>query len=523
MGLFSALIKAASSFGEGLALQAEQFAKAQAAPVKVDDTEEPKALVWDPFAVIEQLGYRDKPSQITYGTLQAMVWRTPLIQNIILTRLNQISAFCQRQQDRFGTGFRVRPEDPTAKMSAADKKRAAAIESMFMTSGVVVNSVVERPGFERFMRSIGRDSMTYDQWCVELIRNRKGEPTRWYAVDASTIRLANMQSVRQEYDPKRPYVVQVYDNIVINQWTQEQFIFGIRNPHTHIQLAGYGVSELEMLLHAITAILWAWEYNQRFFSSGSVAKGILNIKGAMSQSQLRSFRRHWYEMISGIENAWRSPVLNTQDGVEWVSMHENNRDMEFSAWMDFLIKMIAACYQIDPMEVGFKYGDAGNSKSLFESGNKEKLTASRDKGLRPLLTHFSSEFTTNIVARIEPGFVFEWVGLERETKKELADINEVKLRTTHSLNELREEEGLPAIEGGDLPMNPTLIQHVQNQQQNSMQQAQFNAGGDQGEDGTQQGEAPNGFSLADFENVGSSEEPEQPMKKSRTTRVVVEV
>ena len=56
-------------------------------------SEEPKALYWDPFALIEQLGYKEKPSPITYGTLNAMVWKLPLVNAIIQTRLNQMAEF----------------------------------------------------------------------------------------------------------------------------------------------------------------------------------------------------------------------------------------------------------------------------------------------------------------------------------------------------------------------------------------------------------------------------------------------
>ena len=40
---------------------------------------DPKSLFWDPFAVIDALGYKDKPTSITFQTLNAMVWRMPII------------------------------------------------------------------------------------------------------------------------------------------------------------------------------------------------------------------------------------------------------------------------------------------------------------------------------------------------------------------------------------------------------------------------------------------------------------
>lgn len=482
MGFFENMAKAASVFSGGVVSSAESFAKAAQDPVgkSIEASEEdPQALTWDPFSIIEQLGYKDKPSAMTYGTLQTMVWRTPLIQSIILTRLNQVSNFSRPMQDKFDTGYRVRLADKHAKMSPADQKLARQIEQMFGTTGVVKESALERCNFDTFLRAIIRDSLTYDQMCVEITKNRKGQPAAWYAVDAASIRLADTSSVSHVSDPDRIHTVQIFDNMVINQWTRDRMMFSIRNPHTSMRLYGYGVSEMEMLINTVTSMLWAFEYNQRFFSQGSVAKGILNIKGTMNQRQLRAFRRHWYQMISGVENAWRSPVLNSSEGVEWVDMHPSNRDMEFSAWMDFLIKILAGVYQMDPVELGFKYGNTGEGKSMFESGNKQKLVDSKDKGLKPLLHFLENEFTRYIISAISEDFVFEFVGLERETKKELAELNQIRVKSSHTLNEIRKEQDLDPVEEGDIILDPTYVQHLNNLEQQKNQKEQMSMQKDQ--------------------------------------------
>lgn len=487
MGFFGNIGTALGNISQGIVSTSESFAKAanEATSTKNIEAseEEPQGLVWDPFSIIEQLGYKDKPSALTYGTLQAMVWRVPVIQGVIVSRLNQVASFARRQQNKFETGFRISLADKEAKMSPADKKFSKQIEDMFQTTGVIQNNRLERCTFNTFLRSITRDSLTYDQMCFEITKNRRGQPAAWYAMDAATIRLADTSSITYTTDPDRIHTVQLFDNMVINQWTKDRMAFCTRNPHTNIRLYGYGVSELEMLVHAVTAIIWAFDYNQKFFSQGSVAKGVLNIKGTMNADQLRAFRRHWYQMISGIENAWRSPVLNSSEGAEWVDMHSSNRDMEFSQWMDFLIKLIGGVYQIDPMEIGFKYGDTGQQKSMFESGNKEKLTASKDKGLKPLLMFLEDEFTRYIVSQINPDFCFEFVGLERETKKELAELNQIKVKSTHTLNELRAEQDMEPIEEGDIVLDPTYVQHLDNLQQQKLQQQQIEQQDAQFQDG----------------------------------------
>ncbi len=69
-------------------------------------------------------------------------------------------------------------------------------------------------------------------------------------------------------------------------------------------------------------------------------------------------------MLAGVGNAWKTPILNADDGVEWVSMQSNNRDMEYNEWMNFLLKLACAMFLMDPAEVNFKFGSE-SEKALF--------------------------------------------------------------------------------------------------------------------------------------------------------------
>lgn len=493
-------------------------------PVEPTD-EDSRSLLWDPFAIVEQLGYKDRPSSITYGTLQQIVQKVPLIQAIIVTRLNQVSAFAQPRRDMFQTGYRVRPVDDDAELSPADRKFASNVEGMLSTTGATDNPLA-RDNFDTFLRKITRDSLTLDQYCYEVTGNRKGLPAKFTAVDAATIRLADTVNITYVEDPDLIATVQVYDNMVINEYRRQEMAFCVRNPHTSIRLYGYGYSEIEMLINAITSWLWGFDYNSKFFNQGTVAKGLLNIQGTMNRTQLKAFRRQWYQMVSGIENAWRSPVLNSDGKVEWVNMTQTNRDMEFSAWMDFLIKLIGGIFQIDPMEMGFKYGDHGQ-RAMFESGTQAKLTASKDKGLTPLLHHIGHSITDYIVRPIDKDWRFEFVGLEQETKDELASLNQKRVKATHTLNELRAEQDLEPDPYGDVILDPAYIQWRTSQEQAKMQQEQMAAagGGDGFEDPGASGEGFN-FSEEDFAALAGNDKDDEPVEKSggaKRVRMTVEV
>jgi hypothetical protein len=228
-----------------------------------------------------------------------------------------------------------------------------------------------------------------------------------------------------------------------------------------------------MLIPAVTSLLWAWQYNSKFFSQGSAAKGILNFKGAIPETQLRAFRRHWYQMISGVENAWRTPVTNADD-LQWINMQNTNRDMEFSAWMDFLIKVVCALYCLDPVEINFLYGNIGQSSTLQEASNKEKITESKERGLRPVLNWLATWINRGIIWPMNENFELEFVGLDARTRDEVNAYNQTAVRTIRTIDELRAEDDLPPLPNGtgQVLLDPGWLQVKQQAEQAQQQQQQ---------------------------------------------------
>jgi len=406
---------------------------------------DPEAIYWDPFALVEQLGYKDKPSTVTYGTLQAMVWRLPILRAIIKTRVDQVANFCQPQMPPHEPGFRVRLREANRTPTPAELKKMQELETFMMTTGTVIEDRRERQGLEYLIRQIVQDTLMYDQLNLEIVPDHKGRPSQWYAVDPATIRFVDSASLAPDHSMTKPYCVQIYDNVVVAEFTRNQMVFGVRNPRSDIRSHGYGTSEAEMMIQTITYLLWGMEYNGRQFSQGSIAKGLLNIKGAIPEKQLRAFRRQWYQLVAGVENAWRTPIVNAED-LQWINMHASNRDMEFSDWMDFLIKVTCSVFGMDPIEVNFKYG--GGGKAMFESASKVKITESKAKGLAPLLRFIGKIFNENIIWPLYPDFSFEFTGLSPMTPKEQADLETQKVRTYMMVDEVRAAHDLPALPEG---------------------------------------------------------------------------
>lgn len=482
-------------------------------------TRAPRALKDDPFQMVELLGWKERPSGLAYTVLEQVVRRTPPIKAMHLVRVSQAKRHCRVQEDSHQIGFRVKHRDKKTNLSRAARRQAQEMELALLktTRGDVG---IGRSLFGDFTAACIKDSLTYDQTCFEVIYNRRGQPHSWYAADAKTIRLADSSNrFIDKASNSAIRTVQILNGQVINEWSAAEMAFAIRNRDTSIQSQGYGTSEIEMMIHVITAMLWAFDYNKRFFSQGAAPKGLLNFKGKMPGFQLAAFRRFFYQMIAGVENAWKTPIVNAETGVEWVSMQSTNRDMEYSAWYDFLLKLSSAMYLMDPMEIGFKYGNE-NDRSLFESANEQKVTQSKDKGLKPLMTWWGEELNRYIIHPWDPDFSVEFLGLEALSPKEQADLDEVRGRTYMMVDELRASEGLAPLPDGEgqVLTNSSWLQYKQ-QKDAAAQQAQAGAEGEgEGEGGAQENDQ-GGDQGSNLESLFArmDQQGQGPIKKSLTT------
>lgn len=439
----------------------EDTAKNSPVPDEVAQ-QDPKSLFWDPYAIVEQLGYKDRYSPLTYGTLRQMAYRMPVASAIIQTRAHQVASFCRPQRDRYGLGYRIQLRDSRKAPTKEDTKWAQQMSALMQRTGVTDNPR-GRDNLETMCKKLVWDSYSYDQIGIEVVPDREGRPAEWYAVDGSTLRIADSASTRVNADDKNAIRhVQVYDGMVISEYNQAELAFGVRNPRTDLRLFGYGVSELELGITTITALLFGFQYNQKQFTQGSIPKGLLNLKGVVQEKQLRAFRRYWGMMTSGIENAGRMPVLNAEE-VQWLPMMPSNRDMEYNAWIDFQIKVLCGLFLMDPGEINFRYGNTGQASTLGEASNKEKIVESKERGLRPMLRFIADIFNRFIIWPINEAFEFEFVGLDARTHEQIAELNGKQVKTIRMIDELRAEDDLPPLEDGkgQIILDPTWLQYAQ--------------------------------------------------------------
>ncbi|AZF89180.1 portal protein [Bacillus phage vB_BthM-Goe5] len=402
--------------------------------------------------------YKEAPSKDgRYNLLENLkIWSSKniIVNAIINTRVNQVSMFCSpaRYSNR-GVGYEVRLKDPLKTPSSHEKATIERIESFLEYTGRVKDDFTQ-DNFRAFIKKITRDRLIYDKINFELIYDKDGELGRFKAIDASTIYVAVDEKGKERKGDNVEKYVQVLDRKKVAGFKAKEMAWEVHNPRTDIHVGRYGYSELELCLehlqyHANTEL-----FNARYFAQGGTTRGLLHIKTGQEQSRhaLQSFRREWQTMFSGINGAWKIPVVSAED-VKFINMTQSSRDMEFERWLNYLINVMCSIYAIDPSEINFpnRGGATGSSGStLNETSAKEKNRISRDKGLEPLLKFLEDIINKYIVSQFGDKYIFVFVGGDATTEKEILELLELKTKVGMSFNESRKVLGLPAIEGGDV-------------------------------------------------------------------------
>lgn len=454
-------------------------------------------------------GFKDSKGILSFEILRRM-GNIHIIRSIVNTRIEQIQNFLHFSEDDQKEGFTIRKrtslfKESKKEISSAEKKKIEEIVEFLMNSGF--NEKWDNiDDFQTFVRKIAFDSLTLDQLAFEVVRDKGWNIKKYRAVDASLIRF--LDSV----DPKQRERLEDYrfkgylprfcmtwdDQILINPTTKEPILyypwelgFGIRNKSSDIRKNGYGTSELEILVELITGILWSVQYNMNNFSIGSTPKGFINVKNAnISDSNMNEFRQAWSQMMTGVRNAKRTPVINGID-LEWIDLDKSNREMEYQEWAQFLVIMVCSVYRIDPSELGFSFK---NQAQIFgQDGQKARLQHSREKGLKPILIFLENIITKYIVSEIDEDYEFVFTGIEVEDEETQVNLDKIKLESGMvSMQDIfKKYSGREFDSENDIILN----QVYQQAQASKQQQEMFGSSvpGEMDEEGVPQDESKNPF------------------------------
>jgi hypothetical protein len=442
-------------------------------------------------------GVREKILSINFQTIRNLVARVPIINAVIIARLDQIQQFSTFTTDNKGArGWTLVKVDKNSKMSKKDEETQKELSGFFAQTGFEYDAERE-DDFGDYLALLAREVLTIDQISTELQPNRKGEVAAFWALDGALIKRVIPGA---KVFPADVRFVQEYENKIYNTYRDKDLLFDYKHKRADIRYRGWGYSQCEMCIDLITTLLFGYAHTRDQFLKDKVPKGFISVMGDAGKPQLDAIRNYWHSAMSSAGGRWNIPILPSGKegvGIDFKSLGQSNRDMEYHKTMMFVSSVVASVFSIDLAELGIKSDD---SSALIGESSESRVKHSKDKGLGSLLA-FLSQHVNKILRKLTTEWEFKFVGLEAEDEKAKIDLYKTKIESYMTINEIRKEEGLEPLTDSyaDVVLNVQGVQIYQSQQ------AGGGMGGDAGGPGGQEEGQP-GIEGQEEQDAGASDD-----------------
>lgn len=456
-----------------------------------------KAILDDPYFDFTQNHFlwKAKQSRIANKTLKDVSMRDWAISAIIQTRADTVLRFSrpQRLPHKMDMGFKIMKREHNDDISDEERKEISMLEDYLYHCGQKKHTPKnDRMIFSEFLKVLVRDAITFGHVAVEKIKTRGGGLHRFRPLPAESMYhvspLIEKKTLKQELDQARQtyentrkgdnnpnlahkrydrkieyykYIQMSMDNKTLAIFGDDEMIFKLFNPQNFADSLGYCYSPLELAIINVTNHLNIENYNANFFTHGYAARGILHLKGTVTQQQLSSFRRQFYNQITGAQHAWRTPIVAGLDEVDWIQLSGSAKEMEYLQYNDHILRAICAQFSIDPVEIGYDYLSRGSGASRTSGlTGEEKLQASKDRGLIPILMFFEDLVNNDILPALNEDWAakykFVFTGYTDESPQTNVSLLQAEMTVHSSMNDLLRDSYKPLMKDmsvADLPLN----------------------------------------------------------------------
>jgi hypothetical protein len=311
-----------------------------------------------------------------------------------------------------------------------------------------LKELFERPSqmvesFRSFIEPVIEDALVLDAGVIEKERTLGGKLFALHAVDGAKVKV----NALWDGDPGDTRYYWVPTPLFEVPFLNDDMVYMMTNPRTYSVV---GLANLETLKMTIDAEIDGAQYNARQVKNAA-PDGLLHLGEGIREERVEAFRLFWDAEIAG-----RGALAITGGGKNpsFIPFRASNRDMQYTEWLEYLVRQICAVFLISPQDLGITF-DVNRATGEVQ----QELT--EDRGLRPLLALLQDYLTREIVWDRSYGgpdnnLAFRYKGLNLKESKARAEINKLALAGVpwKRVNEARLDEGRDPIGDLDDEANP---------------------------------------------------------------------
>jgi HK97 family phage portal protein len=211
----------------------------------------------------------------------------------------------------------------------------------------------------------------------------------------------------------------------------------------------FGVSPVRLVRQSLSSALSAEEYVARFFSQGSMLRGVLSVDRELTADEAAQIKRAWRERVSGVENAHEIAVIDAKSSFLPVTIPP--ADAQLLESRAFSKQDICTLLGIPPHMLGLV-----EKSTSWGSGIEQQFIGWVTTNLRAWLTRFEQRCTKELVGPDEYA-EYSLDGLLRGDSRTRSSVYALLIKSgVLSPNEARQLENLEPVDGLDYYLKPDI-------------------------------------------------------------------
>jgi hypothetical protein len=300
--------------------------------------------------------------------------------------------------------------------------------------------------YPQWMEMIFRERYTIDAATVYIWKNRAGtKPYALECIDGNTIVPKVDDRGRIPDWPSLAYV-QIVKGLPMDNFTEREIVYMPR--HRWAQFPIFGYSEVEQILMEATQQVRKTMYMLNFWNEGTCPDVMVCCPENWTAEQIALWQGTFDALMSG-NLKLKSKMRFIPGGGKPFEMKGSAGDLLKSEYDEWMARIVCRAFRTDPKPYIKEPEPRANSEQLQEQ--------MRAQGLNGEMLWWSSLMERLIFL----GWGWDDIGHAFDQNEEVAATDQATIDAANTslgartINELRDRDGLDAVEGGDVPMVKT--------------------------------------------------------------------
>lgn len=272
-------------------------------------------------------------------------------------------------------------------------------------------------------------------WLLEGVKDEKSLPTGIIPLNPSYMTVVESKDTEGI----------VYKYSIPSKGTAIEYkpyqILHFRMANANSILIGKGPAEGAM--DSIDTDNWMREWNRRFFQNGAIGSAVLETEDSNPEA-IRLLRESFEDRHAGVSKAHKTMVL--PKGIKLADKGYGQKDLDFVESRKQMRDEIMAVFGVPPIVLGMGLGESINRAT---AETQEYVFAKYT--ILPKLRHFETYINEFLLPRYGDDLVIEFENPVPDNFEQRIAMHQSALAGAAwmSINEVRMQEGLPPISGGD--------------------------------------------------------------------------